>query len=99
MTPMLSHRRRALLLTCALSITGAFAQFRPPPATEAERLTFAGDDLRAEAAKQLGRGEKETAQETFKKAIAAYEKALETAPTSSAAAAGLGAAANALGDY
>ncbi|HLL53031.1 MAG TPA: tetratricopeptide repeat protein [Myxococcaceae bacterium] len=90
----------ALALTALLGASGgALAQFRPPPLTEAQRLTYEGDDAQADATKLLKSGDKGGAAEKFKKAVEVYEKALAADPDAVAAAAGLGNAAGILGDY
>ncbi len=86
-------------LLALVSLGSALAQYRPPPATEAEQQTYAGDDLRAEAAKALAGGDKAGASEAYRKAMAAYEKALALDPNSVAAAAGLGDCGAKLGEY
>ncbi|MGQ0504616.1 MAG: tetratricopeptide repeat protein, partial [Myxococcaceae bacterium] len=79
--------------------TPVLAQYRPPPATEAERYTQNADDLRADAAAKLAEGDKDSAQAQFKKAIGLYEKALSLSPRAVEPAVGLGAAANAVGEH
>lgn len=77
----------------------ALAQYRPPPPTEAERLTAEGDESRVAAGKALLRGDKSRAKETFTEALETYEKALKANPDHLPAATGLGEVATALGDH
>lgn len=93
-------------LTPALALAVSFglaapslAQFRPPPLTEAQRLTYQGDDFQVDATKLLKEGKKQEAEEKFRKAVDVYQQALTQDPEAVAAAAGLGAAANFLNDY
>ena len=99
----MTMRRGPLLGAClwlSMASSGAaYAQFRPPPASEAERLTFAGDDALAEASRLVAKKDKAGSQEVLKKAITQYEKALAADPNAMSAAIGLASAANALGDF
>lgn len=88
-----------LALLIALSAAPAWAQYRPPPLTEAERLTNQGDDTRVEATKALTEGDKEEAGEKFHDAMELYLKALKLNPDAVNAAKGYGLASNLLGQY
>ena len=96
---------RAILLPALLSGAvvlaplAALAQYRPPPASEGQRLTYQADDIGAEAAKLDAGGQRKQAEERYRKACDIYEKALAAEPQNAPAAAGLGAAANAIRDY
>jgi Flp pilus assembly protein TadD len=92
-------RLRRLALIGALAGSTALAQYRPPPLSEAQRLTYAGDDAKVEATKALTEGDKEEAVEKFKKAMDLYLKALAQNADTVAAAAGYGEASNLLGQY
>lgn len=95
--PRLRFHRFALL--GALAASAAFAQYRPPPLTEAERLTNQGDDVRVEATKALTEGDKAGATEKFHKAMDLYLQALKQNPDAVNAGAGYGLASNLLGQY
>ena len=90
----------ALVFGLALSWPGAvLAQYRPPPMSDAERLTAEGDEARIEAAKAASFGEKEKNKAKLDEAIAAYEKALTTDHKAVAAATGLALACASLKDW
>jgi|GEM_PF-1489417 len=95
--PRLRFHRFALL--GALAASTAFAQYRPPPLTEAQRLTNQGDDTRVEATKALTEGDKSGASEKFHKAMDIYLQALKQDPDAVNAAQGYGLASNLLGQY
>ncbi|MFB1485177.1 tetratricopeptide repeat protein [Corallococcus sp. RDP092CA] len=103
MRPFLRSPRRvssALVLLAALSgPPTALAQFRPPPATEAQRMTEQGEQALVSANAAAAKGDKKEADEKFKKALQLFEQALAQDPLSVTAAAGLGSAANALQDF
>ncbi|RKH43999.1 hypothetical protein D7X96_32060 [Corallococcus interemptor] len=97
-----SPRRVSTALALLATLAGppaALAQFRPPPATEAQRMTEQGDQSLVSANAALAKGDKKEAEEKFKKALQLFEQALTQDPASVAAAAGLGNAANALQDF
>lgn len=96
--PRYRIRRLALIGALATS-SAAFAQYRPPPMSEAQRFSNEGDDVKAEAAKALKDGDKSEATEKFKKAMELYLKALGNNPDTVSAAAGYGEASNLLGQY
>ncbi|MDQ3264440.1 MAG: tetratricopeptide repeat protein [Myxococcota bacterium] len=81
----------------ALAPVVAVAQFRPPPLSEAQRLSASGDGPRLEGSRLLGRGDKQGAQAQFKKAYDYYAQALKVDPQLLVAAEGLGVVGNALG--
>ncbi|RKH39583.1 tetratricopeptide repeat protein [Corallococcus sicarius] len=95
-------RRVSTALVLLATLAGpptALAQFRPPPATEAQRLAEQGDQVLVSANAALAKGDKKEAEEKFRKALQLFEQALGEDPRSVASAAGLGAAANALQDF
>ena len=89
----------ALVLVHALAGTAAFAQYRPPPLTESQRLAQEGDAAQVSASAAITSGNKKEAEEKYRKALQLYEQALTTDPTNVAAAAGLGTVANTLQDH
>ncbi|NOK22103.1 tetratricopeptide repeat protein [Corallococcus carmarthensis] len=95
-------RRVSTALVLLATLAGpptALAQFRPPPATEAQRMTEQGDQALVSANAAASKGDKKEAEEKFKKALQLYDQALTQEPQSVAAATGLGSAANALQDF
>lgn len=80
-------------------VSGAWAQYRPPPMSDAERLIEEGEELRVAAAKAASFGEKDAAEAKLKEAIAAYEKALASNPNAVTAATGLAMACATLKDW
>ncbi|RKG78368.1 hypothetical protein D7W79_13080 [Corallococcus exercitus] len=97
-----SPRRVSTALVLLATLAGpptALAQFRPPPATEAQRMTEQGEQVLVSANAALAKGDKKEAEEKFKKALQLFEQALTQEPQSVYAAAGLGSAANALQDF
>lgn len=93
------YRLRRLALIGALASSAAFAQYRPPPLTEAERLTSAGDDARVAGTQALTQGDKSGATEKFKKAMGLYLQALQVNADTVNAAAAYGEVSNLLGQY
>ncbi|MBN1206569.1 MAG: tetratricopeptide repeat protein [Myxococcaceae bacterium] len=89
----------ALAFVHALVGTSAFAQYRPPPLTESQRLVKEGDDAQVAASAAITSGDKKQAQEKYLKALQLYEQALSVEPGSVPAAAGLGTVGNALQDF
>ncbi|MBZ4332926.1 tetratricopeptide repeat protein [Corallococcus sp. AS-1-12] len=97
-----SPRRVSTALALLATLAGppaALAQFRPPPATEAQRMTEQGEQVLVSANAALAKGDKKEAEEKFKKALQLFEQSLAQEPQSVFAAAGLGSAANALQDF
>ncbi|AFE06011.1 hypothetical protein COCOR_04757 [Corallococcus coralloides DSM 2259] len=97
-----SPRRVCTALALLATLAGppaALAQFRPPPATEAQRMTEQGEQVLVSANAALAKGDKKEAEEKFKKALQLFEQALAQEPQSVFAAVGLGSAANALQDF
>jgi len=89
----------ALGAVLALAPVVSVAQFRPPPLSEAQRLSASGDGPRLEGSRLLGSGDKKGAQVQFKKAYDYYAQALKVDPQLLVAAEGLGVVGNALGQY
>jgi cellulose synthase operon protein C len=89
----------ALVLVHALAGTAAFAQYRPPPLTESQRMVQEGDAAQVAASAAVTSGNKKEAEEKYRKALQLYEQALAADPSSVGAAAGLGAVANTLQDH
>ncbi|MBE4751534.1 tetratricopeptide repeat protein [Corallococcus sp. ZKHCc1 1396] len=97
-----SPRRASTALVLLATLAGpptALAQFRPPPATEAQRLSEQGDQALVSASAATAKGDKKEAEEKFSRALQLFEQALAQDPQSVAAAAGLGNAANAVQDF
>jgi cellulose synthase operon protein C len=95
-----SRRIAAAIVTAQLLVgTSAFAQFRPPPMTESERLVREGEDAQVDASSALSRGDKKRADARYRKALEAFENALKAEPGSVPAAAGLGSVGLALQDH
>lgn len=91
---------RAALLSALLALPAvSFAQYRPPPMTEAQRLATQGDAPRVEGSRLLSQGDKKGAAAQFKKAYGYYEQALKLEPTLLTAAEGLGVVGNTLGAH
>ncbi|HYH97880.1 tetratricopeptide repeat protein [Hyalangium sp.] len=95
----LSRLAAALVLIHALTGTAAFAQYRPPPLTESQRLVQEGDAAQVAASAAITAGDKKDAEEKFRKSLQLYEQALAADPSSVGAAAGLGTVANTLQDH
>jgi len=89
----------ALVLIHALVGTAAFAQYRPPPLTESQRLVQEGDAAQVAASASVTSGNKKEAEEKYRKALQFYEQALAADSSNVAAAAGLGTVANTLQDH
>ncbi|MCY1030751.1 tetratricopeptide repeat protein [Corallococcus sp. BB11-1] len=97
-----SPRRASTALVLLATLAGpptALAQFRPPPATEAQRLSEQGEQALVSANAAAAKGDKKEAEEKFRRALQLFEQALAQDPQSVAAAAGLGSAANAVQDF
>ncbi|MDC0708220.1 tetratricopeptide repeat protein [Stigmatella sp. ncwal1] len=96
-----SARRLAAALALVHLFSGpvAFAQYRPPPLTESQLLVKEAETAQVSASAAVTAGNKKEAEEKNRKALQLFEQALTLDPTSAPAAAGLGATANALGDY
>lgn len=95
-------RRVSTALVLLATLAGpptALAQFRPPPATEAQRMTEQGEQALVSANAAASKGDKKESEEKFKKALQLFEQALAQEPQSIPAAAGLGSTANALQDF
>ncbi len=88
-----------LPLIALLVALPALGQFRPPPLTEAQRLSSSGDQPRAEGSRLLAAGDKKGAETQFKKALDYYLQALKADPQLIVAAEGLGVVGNALGAH
>ncbi|QDF06074.1 tetratricopeptide repeat protein [Myxococcus xanthus] len=89
----------ALALLTTLCGPPALAQYRPPPMSESQRLVRDGEAAQVAASAASASGDKKEAEEKYRKALALFEQALTAEPGSVAAAAGLGASANALNDW
>ncbi len=87
-----------LALALLVSSTAALAQFRPPPMTEAERLTRQADGIKLDGSKALLSGNKSRAAERYKKASEIYANALKEDPGHVGAGEGFGECASALND-
>jgi cellulose synthase operon protein C len=96
-----SARRLAAALALLPLLSGpvAFAQYRPPPLTESQLLVKEAETVQVAASAAVAAGNKKEAEEKHRKALQLFEQALAIDPNSAAAGAGLGASANALGDY
>ncbi|WNG46469.1 tetratricopeptide repeat protein [Archangium minus] len=89
----------ALVVAHSLAGTATFAQYRPPPMTESQRLVREGESAQVDASAAATSGDKKRAETKYRKALELFEKALAAEPTSVPAAAGLGAVGLALQDY
>ncbi len=100
-SPRPSVRRLVAALVLAQSLTGtaAFAQYRPPPMTESQRLVREAETAQVDASSATTAGDKKRAETKYRKALELFEKALAAEATSVPAAAGLGAVGLALQDY
>jgi cellulose synthase operon protein C len=97
-----SSLRRAvatLVLAQSLGGTAAWAQYRPPPMTESQRLVREGEAAQVDASSAATSGDKKRAEARYLKALELFEQALAEEPGSVAAAAGVGAVALALQDH
>ena len=89
----------ALVLVNSLSGTAAFAQYRPPPMTESQRLVQEGESAQVDASSAATSGDKKRAEAKYRKALELFDKALAAEPTSVPAAAGYGATGLALQEH
>ncbi|HEX8820074.1 MAG TPA: tetratricopeptide repeat protein [Archangium sp.] len=89
----------ALVLVNSLAGTAAFAQYRPPPMTESQRLVREGEDAQVDASSAATSGDKKRAEAKYRKALESFNKALAAEPTSVPAAAGYGAVGLALNEH
>ncbi|WP_309895742.1 tetratricopeptide repeat protein [Archangium sp.] len=89
----------ALVLVNSLAGTAAFAQYRPPPMTESQRLVREGESAQVDASSAATSGDKKRAETKYRKALELFEKALAAEPTSVPAAAGFGAVGLALQEH
>ncbi len=95
-----THGTTLAFALCAALFTAtvAQAQFRPPPMTEAERISRQAEQIKLEGSKALLAGNKPRAAERFKKASELYANALKADPTHVEAGEGFGECASALND-